>query len=681
MKAKMNYALAALCVAALAISCQKNLSISAPEEDTPNLVTLTCAFPALDNGTKVTLGTNGKTEWEADVDAIVFQGQPKKTGESAVAPVVHTFTAAELANPEVASFSVDISGLNDDEGMNHKINVAYPADIWSPYSSSHMYGRSSFSNTNKMLMAGYVDEDRIQLFHMTAAITFQVAGSEGDYDSYVFKGNNGEVVGYSKLVVEVNKPKVTSYRKKYKTDATYGSSGPLTSVSGSVISNGTAVNTVFLPVNTKDDAEGIDNADGANMVYLPNGFTIQLLKGGVIKKYITSTRGLTLTPGHMINLGLLPAGSMHDYVAPTSRDNTIGVDVSAATDLSATATANCYIVDGSTVAPNAQFKFKAAKGKGGAVVSSFNADDDDDVVVLWETKNTATAPEKGDIIAAVDYDIQDGEDAYIVFKMPATITPGNALIAAKNADGDIVWSWHIWVPEDTVSDADYSSFIGGKMMNMNLGALKAVPNTGEAAIESLGLLYQWGRKDPFVGARSWAAYPSKAQVSGTAWTKTESQASMSDAIKNPTVYYTPTKDDAADWNTSSDATLWNDGGAKGLYDPCPPGYKVPIKSGSLWTKTDTGWNFDTANHVSEYTSESVRFPMAGYIEAYGGSLYGTGVNSSSAHKDATFIWSATDHGSNTTRAECVVIRVDKSPVFYYSDRGKANAGSVRCVAE
>ena len=107
-------ALAALCVAALAISCQKNLSISAPEEDTPNLVTLTCAFPALDNGTKVTLGTNGKTEWEADVDAIVFQGQPKKTGESAVAPVVHTFTAAELANPEVASFSVDISGLNDD---------------------------------------------------------------------------------------------------------------------------------------------------------------------------------------------------------------------------------------------------------------------------------------------------------------------------------------------------------------------------------------------------------------------------------------------------------------------------------------------------------------------------------------------------------------------------------------
>ena len=333
--------------------------MTAPEKN-PNVVTLTCAFPTIEdeNGTKVTLGVDGKTAWEADVDAIVFQGWPKDAESHSIAPIIHTFTAAELADPEVASFSVDLSSLRPDSddpdgGPVQAYNVAYPASLWSSYSSSHMFGRSSFSNTNKMLMAGYVDGSSIILKHMTAAIVFKVAGTLGDYDSYTFEGNVGdEIVGYSKLVVEVSKPNVTSYRKKYKTSSS-GTSGPMTKISGDVVSDGTTVNTIFLPVNTKRSGEAPDytydntNENGANVTYLPNGFTIKLLKGGIIKKYITSTAPLTIRPGHMINLGELPAAKLHDYVAAVHNSSITPVPAdNADEDLSKVASANCYIVNG-----------------------------------------------------------------------------------------------------------------------------------------------------------------------------------------------------------------------------------------------------------------------------------------------------------------------------------------------
>ena len=67
------------------------------------------------------------------------------------------------------------------------------------------------------------------------------------------------------------------------------------------------------------------------------------------------------------------------------------------------------------------------------------------------------------------------------------------MIAVK--DGAILWSWHIWYPEAEV--AGIASKTGYEVMNMNLGAMR---NTA-GDVSSYGLLYQWGRKDPFVGPR------------------------------------------------------------------------------------------------------------------------------------------------------------------------------------
>lgn len=86
---------------------------------------------------------------------------------------------------------------------------------------------------------------------------------------------------------------------------------------------------------------------------------------------------------------------------------------------------------------------------------------------------------------------------------------GNAVIAVfSEADGggDILWSWHIWV---TAADLDaavqtytlYDNFAAAGptvLMDRNLGALKAGMWGTNGDNLALGLLYQWGRKDPFL---------------------------------------------------------------------------------------------------------------------------------------------------------------------------------------
>ena len=96
-----------------------------------------------------------------------------------------------------------------------------------------------------------------------------------------------------------------------------------------------------------------------------------------------------------------------------------------------------------------------------------------------------------------------------------------------------------------------------------------------------GFLYQWGRKDAFSAAVSedhtnnlyWFSplagdvfvdYPIEAQ-------------SMADAIAHPTARIVCRKETVYSWMKSgeyNDARLWRED-VKTIYDPCPPGWKVP----------------------------------------------------------------------------------------------------------
>ena len=85
---------------------------------------------------------------------------------------------------------------------------------------------------------------------------------------------------------------------------------------------------------------------------------------------------------------------------------------------------------------------------------------------------------------------------------------GNALIGAFDDNGVVIWSWHIWVcPE--MYDSRTGQIIeeqfledwtisGYRFMDRNLGALSNMP-LEDNSVASMGLQYQWGRKDPFIG--------------------------------------------------------------------------------------------------------------------------------------------------------------------------------------
>lgn len=144
-------------------------------------------------------------------------------------------------------------------------------------------------------------------------------------------------------------------------------------------------------------------------------------------------------------------------------------------DLSEAGTSNCYLV---TAAGN--YSFDATVRGNGATTEGLDAPTaiaGTSAAVVWQS-----AP---GLISGVT--LADGR---ISFKIAG---PGNAVIAVK--DGAILWSWHIWYPEAEV--AGLNSKTGYEVMNMNLGAMHNTPGD----VGSYGLLYQWGRKDPFPAHR------------------------------------------------------------------------------------------------------------------------------------------------------------------------------------
>lgn len=648
---KKYYILAAVAVV-MAFSCQK--ANNAPEQSTKLVTrTFTCTIGgSVDPDSKVAISeTDGAATWEVG-DEILVHGAGSSNKQTI------TLTAADLSEDKktatITITSVEPYDRSSDKGYISTYYASYPA---SASADGNLYYYARFNNTNLPLMAAYNKDDSFVFHNLCGIISFIV---DGDYDSYTFIGNNGETIGYSAYQVRVvNKTgNVEQLEIPYVGDG--WPSGPLTTISGSLVADGETVNKICFP-------------DG---VSFSAGFTIYFLKDDEIVKELSTTESVEVPRN-----SYRPMGDITSYlknytpVAPpaTNHYKDLGATFTNASALDAAASANCYILT-----EKGTYKFKAVEGNDTDAKLTTIAS----VEIVWETLNTDTALDAGTVIASADYHYkQAGDTPYIVFSTPEALQAGNALIAAKDDHEDIIWSWHIWIPAETVTSADYTSFIGGTMMNMNLGALRAVPATGSATIESLGLLYQWGRKDPFVGAMEWNKYPDPAEVAGTEWTTVNNPTSIAESIKNPTVYYFTNKNDDGDWNITPDATLWNNSGSKAKYDPCPPGYKVPVNTGALWTKTDEGWNFDKENHVSVHTASGVRLPMAGFIESYSGGLNGTGLSSdASSERYSTYIWSATEDDTNT-RAKCVLIRSDKSPVYYKAYRGKANAGSVRCIAE
>ena len=251
-------------------------------------------------------------------------------------------------------------------------------------------------------------------------------------------------------------------------------------------------------------------------------------------------------------------------------------DTTVYTDLSAVGTANCYLVQGA-----GNYKFKAVIGNTDATVGNVKS-----VEVLWESFGTDEMPNVGDLVTNASY-----KNGYIRFATPENFREGNAVIAAKNSKGTILWSWHIWCCEEGWQEQVYYND-AGTMMDRNLGACSAIPGDHDAN----GLLYQWGRKDPFPGTSpTYDIYFQQCAASTGTW-DTASGGSVSKAEANPMTFYTSMTLPNRSWESN-----------KTVYDPCPAGWRVPdggtegvwakavgtssFSSSDIWDRTNKGVNF------------------------------------------------------------------------------------------
>lgn len=360
--------------------------------------------------------------------------------------------------------------------------------------------------------------------------------------------------------------------------------------------------------------------------------------------------------------------------AGDSKSATVIVAVRPVTDLSAGGTANSYVVCDA----DSRYSFRATtKGNGSESIAPTKAG------IVWQTEK--------DLVQYVEY--ADGAIYFNTTYDAETLTAGNALLAAMDDDDNILWSWHIWVtPTDPREEVDtYAD--GSQAMSRNLGALSSYFDTDADTIYcTYGLMYQWGRKDPFVGGRDATSsindvmYNAEGKGVNITYTATSAETGTpAYASAHPLEFIKGTAESGYDWLFASrDNSLW--GIAKTVNDPCPAGWRVAPKS--LWagfTSTGAastersefnvtddfyyGWKFDYSG------AESSFYPAAGRRSFANGTIANT---DSAGQIGVGFYWSCQPSAEAGYSA---ALSFTSSSVNPADSRQRANAFSVRCVRE
>lgn len=275
-----------------------------------------------------------------------------------------------------------------------------------------------------------------------------------------------------------------------------------------------------------------------------------------------------------------------------SRSQITGVTISfndlqpPVTDLSAAGTANTYIVSSA-----GKYKFKATvKGNGGldpltgTTATTIDPAGIAGVKVLWEVYGQGRAI-KHDGSA---YDIRYN-DGYVYFSTPDTFIPGDACVAVYDSEDTILWSWLIWAtPEPGTMTHNDATF-----MDRNLGAI-------DVGYCMRGFCFQWGRKDAFSAANGngYSPYTYVPTVSTVFNKVSGSHQSMEYTVKHPTTLIGYTSNSYTWMSEDLTTKPWRPD-VKTIYDPCPPGWRIPTKeniSGITGLPATGIHHDDSANH-------------------------------------------------------------------------------------
>ncbi|MDR2129842.1 MAG: hypothetical protein LBP56_01510, partial [Odoribacteraceae bacterium] len=291
---------------------------------------------------------------------------------------------------------------------------------------------------------------------------------------------------------------------------------------------------------------------------------------------------------------------------------------------------------------------------------------------------------------------------------------GNVLIGVRlKTGGDgYLWSWHLWItgynPDEAPSSWQENVFAytipgGGQVhhytggswnttaytnkfiMDRNLGAASADRSATLAATR--GLYYQFGRKDPFPATHNSFSTVTLYNIAGqngktgnVAIPITENQSSFEGAVKNPTTFYAPPG--SGDWLLNNDyyTALWNNpstwntisAAGKSFFDPCPPGWKLPING--TWNMFAIGNVNNPSNYNSGGNDAGWEFYMDNVLKNawayYPASAMGT-------DRVAGYCWSSTP--INTTH--CHHLSFFAATMFTQGMSVRGSGFPVRCVQE
>jgi hypothetical protein len=201
----------------------------------------------------------------------------------------------------------------------------------------------------------------------------------------------------------------------------------------------------------------------------------------------------------------------------------------------------------------------------------------------------------------------------------------NAVIGVYDEEGKVIWSWHIWYYEGELEI----------MPVRDKTKYKKVPKHLQHYILSINLgwngktntFYQWGRKDPFRGDIE--------KISTR-------EGNLYNSISNPDKLFSNHNFERYVnlWDSKCDGIIEDEQyppnrlSIKTIYDPCPPGFKVPGcdvfeelgKMGSEW------------KNGGRMFGNRIFFPASGYRDHSSGSLYDV--------SNIGYYWSSVSYGSN-----------------------------------
>lgn len=301
-------------------------------------------------------------------------------------------------------------------------------------------------------------------------------------------------------------------------------------------------------------------------------------------------------------------------------------------------TANCYIVT-----EPGTYSFKATvigNGEKGIIKGvGFHTEapyiNPQSAKVLWSDRK--------DFVT--DVQLRNGRVYYtipeaIASSFDGTIS-GNAVIAVyskPNCEGDILWSWHIWGTQGEPQDEEYTNQAGAKFMVLDR-------ELGAKRVGYGGLLYQWGRKDPFPGCYSGSPFyddNNDRTIVSNSWPYRVQldNPTIVDAIRQPQYLIVGTTTPQYNWLGVPNVYLWGDGGRllpddlrdpaagtgweqqKTIYDPSPVGYRVAnIFTFSGFTDMPSGDTGDVTEEDAAGSVDGARGDHINYVKANGSDWY------------------------------------------------------------